>query len=107
MRPIARTRMDTIGTESAFEVDRTRARALEAQGRSIVHLQLGEPDFDTPAERPRGRPRPRSTPARRTIPPFRRASPACAKAIAADASRARASRSRPFQVFVTSRVARA
>ena len=34
-------RMDTIGTESAFEVT-ARARALEAQGRSIVHLQLGE-----------------------------------------------------------------
>ena len=41
-------RMDTIGTESAFEVT-ARARALEAQGRSIVHLQIGEPDFDTPA----------------------------------------------------------
>src|SRR4029077_11026873 len=41
-------RMETIGTESAFEVT-ARARALEAQGRSIVHLQLGEPDFDTPA----------------------------------------------------------
>jgi aspartate/methionine/tyrosine aminotransferase len=42
------TRMNTIGTESAFEVA-ARARALEAQGRSIVHLQIGEPDFDTPA----------------------------------------------------------
>ena len=41
-------RMDTIGTESAFEVT-ARARALEAQGRSIIHLQIGEPDFDTPA----------------------------------------------------------
>jgi len=40
--------MGTIGTESAFEVS-ARARSLEAQGRSIVHLQLGEPDFDTPA----------------------------------------------------------
>ena len=40
--------MGTIGTESAFEVS-ARARALEAQGRSIVHLQIGEPDFDTPA----------------------------------------------------------
>jgi aspartate/methionine/tyrosine aminotransferase len=39
--------MGTIGTESAFQVT-MRARALEAQGRSIVHLQLGEPDFDTP-----------------------------------------------------------
>jgi aspartate/methionine/tyrosine aminotransferase len=42
------TRMDTIGTESAFEVS-ARARALEATGRSIIHLQIGEPDFDTPA----------------------------------------------------------
>ena len=41
-------RMGTIGTESAFEVS-ARARALEAQGRSIIHLQIGEPDFDTPA----------------------------------------------------------
>jgi len=36
-----------IGTESAFEV-LVRARALEAQGRSIIHLEIGEPDFDTP-----------------------------------------------------------
>ena len=41
-------RMGTIGTETAFEVS-ARARALEATGRSIVHLQIGEPDFDTPA----------------------------------------------------------
>jgi aspartate/methionine/tyrosine aminotransferase len=40
--------MTTIGTESAFEVA-ARARALEAEGRSIVHLEIGEPDFDTPA----------------------------------------------------------
>jgi aspartate aminotransferase len=40
--------MARIGTESAFEVA-ARARALEAEGRSIVHLELGEPDFDTPA----------------------------------------------------------
>src|SRR4030095_4933156 len=36
------------GTESAFEV-LARARALERQGREIVHLEIGEPDFDTPA----------------------------------------------------------
>jgi aspartate/methionine/tyrosine aminotransferase len=42
------TRMGTIGTESAFEVA-ARARALEAEGRDIVHLEIGEPDFDTPA----------------------------------------------------------
>jgi aspartate/methionine/tyrosine aminotransferase len=41
-------RMDTIGTEGAFAVS-ARARALEAQGRPMIHLQVGEPDFDTPA----------------------------------------------------------
>ncbi len=46
--PRIAARMGTIGTESAFEVS-ARARALEAQGRSIIHLQIGEPDFDTPA----------------------------------------------------------
>src|SRR5262245_49599712 len=40
--------MNTIGTESAFEVA-ARARALEATGRSVIHLEIGEPDFDTPA----------------------------------------------------------
>src|ERR1700687_1177142 len=46
MRPLAR-RMGRLGTETAFEV-LARARALEAKGRSIVHLEIGEPDFDTP-----------------------------------------------------------
>jgi aspartate aminotransferase len=41
-------RMSRLGTETAFEV-LVRARALEAQGRDIVHLEIGEPDFDTPA----------------------------------------------------------
>jgi aspartate/methionine/tyrosine aminotransferase len=40
-------RMGRLGTESAFEV-LARARALERQGRDIVHLEIGEPDFDTP-----------------------------------------------------------
>jgi aspartate/methionine/tyrosine aminotransferase len=39
--------MSRIGTETAFEV-LLRARALEAQGRSVVHLEIGEPDFSTP-----------------------------------------------------------
>jgi aspartate/methionine/tyrosine aminotransferase len=42
------SRMQTIGTEGAFAVS-ARARALEAQGRPMIHLQIGEPDFDTPA----------------------------------------------------------
>src|SRR5438874_451761 len=41
-------RMGRLGTESAFEV-LIRANALEATGRSVVHLELGEPDFDTPS----------------------------------------------------------
>ena len=41
-------RMNSIGTEGAFAVS-ARARALEAQGRPMIHLQIGEPDFDTPA----------------------------------------------------------
>jgi len=41
------TRMGRLGTETAFEV-LARAKALEAQGRDVVHLEIGEPDFDTP-----------------------------------------------------------
>jgi aspartate aminotransferase len=40
-------RMARLGTESAFEV-LARAKALERQGKEIVHLEIGEPDFDTP-----------------------------------------------------------
>jgi aspartate/methionine/tyrosine aminotransferase len=39
--------MSRLGTETAFEV-LAKARALEARGREIVHLEIGEPDFDTP-----------------------------------------------------------
>jgi aspartate/methionine/tyrosine aminotransferase len=41
-------RMSRLGTETAFEV-LSKAKALERQGRNIVHLEIGEPDFDTPA----------------------------------------------------------
>src|SRR6185437_9351609 len=41
-------RMQRIGVESAFDV-LVRARALEAQGRSVIHLEIGEPDFPTPS----------------------------------------------------------
>ena len=40
-------RMQRLGTETAFEV-LARARQLEAQGKSVIHLEIGEPDFDTP-----------------------------------------------------------
>ena len=39
--------MSRIGTESAFDV-LVRARALEAQGKDVIHLEIGEPDFPTP-----------------------------------------------------------
>jgi len=40
-------RMDVLGTETAFEV-LARAKALEAEGRSIINLGIGQPDFATP-----------------------------------------------------------
>lgn len=40
-------RMDRLGGESAFEV-LSRAKALEAQGKDIIHFEIGEPDFNTP-----------------------------------------------------------
>ena len=42
------SRMMDLGTETAFEV-LAKARALEALGREIIHLEIGEPDFDTPS----------------------------------------------------------
>ncbi|MBS7633487.1 pyridoxal phosphate-dependent aminotransferase [Candidatus Bathyarchaeota archaeon] len=39
--------METLGTETAFEV-LAKAKALEKQGKNIIHLEIGEPDFDTP-----------------------------------------------------------
>ena len=47
MIPIA-SRMRRLGAETAFEV-LAQARALEAKGKHIIHLEIGEPDFDTPA----------------------------------------------------------
>ena len=41
-------RMKTLGTETAFLV-LAKAKALEAKGKKIVHLEIGEPDFDTPS----------------------------------------------------------
>jgi len=41
-------RMDGLGTETAFEV-LAKAKALEKEGRDVIHLEIGEPDFDTPS----------------------------------------------------------
>jgi aspartate aminotransferase len=40
-------RMERLGTETAFSV-LAKAKALEARGQEIIHLEIGEPDFDTP-----------------------------------------------------------
>ncbi len=47
MKNIFADRMSLLGTETAFEV-LAKAKKLEAQGKDIVHLEIGEPDFDTP-----------------------------------------------------------
>ncbi len=47
MKPLAE-RMSRLGTETAFEV-LAKAKALEAKGIDVVHLEIGEPDFDTPS----------------------------------------------------------
>ena len=41
-------RMNRLGTETAFEV-LAKAKKLEAEGKNIIHLQIGEPDFNTPS----------------------------------------------------------
>src|SRR5947209_18855420 len=46
--PRAASRLFELGTESALDV-LLRARALEASGRPVIHLEVGEPDFPTPA----------------------------------------------------------
>ncbi|MDH5634822.1 MAG: pyridoxal phosphate-dependent aminotransferase [Candidatus Bathyarchaeota archaeon] len=47
MASIIAKRMQTLGTETAFEM-LAKAKALEKQGREIIHLEIGEPDFSTP-----------------------------------------------------------
>ena len=47
MEKVFADRMSLLGTETAFEV-LAKAKALEAQGKDVVHLEIGEPDFDTP-----------------------------------------------------------
>lgn len=92
------TRMSRIGTESAFEV-LARARAMEAQGREIVHLEIGEPDFDTPAHIIEAACRSLHEGATHYTPSA--GIPALREAIAAHFSQARGQQISPSQVVVT------
>ena len=47
IKPELASAMSRLGTETAFVV-LARAKELEAQGKSVIHLEIGEPDFDTP-----------------------------------------------------------
>ena len=91
-------RMGSIGTESAFEVS-ARARALEAQGRSIVHLEIGEPDFDTPVHA-REAAKHALDEGQTHYAPFA-GIPALREAIAADVTARKGVAADPSQVFVT------
>ncbi|MDH4141445.1 MAG: pyridoxal phosphate-dependent aminotransferase [Chloroflexota bacterium] len=91
-------RMRLIGTESAFEVS-ARARALEAEGRSIIHLQIGEPDFDTPAHVREAAKRALDEGATHYA-PFP-GIPALREAIASDVTTRKGAPADPSQVFVT------
>jgi aspartate/methionine/tyrosine aminotransferase len=91
-------RMSTIGTEGAFAVS-ARARALEAQGRPMIHLQIGEPDFDTPAHVREAAKRALDEGATHYA-PFP-GIPELRQAIAADVTKRKDFAADPSQVFVT------
>lgn len=91
-------RMDRIGTETAFEAA-ARARALAEQGRDIVHLHLGEPDFDTPANVIEAARRAMADGHTHYAPPL--GVPLFREAIAADFGRRRGVRMDPGRVVVT------
>jgi aspartate/methionine/tyrosine aminotransferase len=90
--------MSHIGTETAFEVS-ARARALEAAGRDIIHLQIGEPDFDTPANIREAAKRALDEGATHYAP--YPGIPALREAIAEDAAARKGFPVEPSQVFVT------
>ena len=91
-------RMARLGTETAFEV-LVRARALEAQGKSVVHLEIGEPDFDTPPHIVEGAIRALKAGATHYGPSA--GIPELRQAIAEDSSRFRGVRATPEMVVVT------
>jgi aspartate/methionine/tyrosine aminotransferase len=90
--------MDHIGTETAFEAA-ARARALQATGRDIIHLHLGEPDFDTPPNIVEAAARALADGQTHYAPPP--GVPVFREAIAADFSRRRGVEVTPDRVVVT------
>jgi aspartate/methionine/tyrosine aminotransferase len=92
------SRMASIGTETAFEAA-ARARALEATGRSVIHLEIGEPDFDTPANVREAAARALEEGWTHYGPPL--GLPALREAIAADASARKGFSASPDNVVVT------
>ena len=91
-------RMASIGTETAFEAA-ARARALEATGRSVIHLEIGEPDFDTPANVREAAKRALDDGWTHYGPPL--GLPALREAIAADATARKGFAASPDRVVVT------
>jgi aspartate aminotransferase len=91
-------RMARAGTESAFEV-LVRAKALEAQGRHIIHLQIGEPDFTTPKNIIEAAKRALDAGQTHYCPPL--GIPILREAIAEEVSRTRGIKVNPSQVAVT------
>ncbi|HEX7950602.1 MAG TPA: pyridoxal phosphate-dependent aminotransferase [Candidatus Limnocylindrales bacterium] len=94
----AASRMASIGTETAFEAA-ARARALEATGRSVIHLEIGEPDFDTP-DNVRAAAKQAIDEGLTHYPPFA-GLPRLRAAIAEDVAARRGIRVDPTNVFVT------
>jgi aspartate/methionine/tyrosine aminotransferase len=91
-------RVRDIGTETAFEAA-ARARALEATGRSVIHLEIGEPDFDTPAN-VRDAAKAALDAGKTHYPPFA-GIPELRSAVAADSTARRGIDVAPQNVFVT------
>src|SRR5688572_30755790 len=91
-------RMEGIGTETAFEAA-ARARALEAEGRDIIHLEIGEPDFDTPANIREAAKRALDEGWTHYGPPL--GQPKLREAIAADSTKRRGIQVEPANVVVT------
>jgi aspartate aminotransferase len=92
-------RMERIGTETAFEAA-ARARALEATGRDVIHLEIGEPDFDTPRHVSEAASRALLDEKMTHYPPAAGIAPLRA-AIAADVKRWKGIEATPEQVVVT------